>query len=332
MGGGDGDGDGESHGSLHRSTINAIAGAVAGGVARTVVSPLDVIKIRFQVQLEPTSTRAAFAGGMTPGISKYTGVVQAARLIVQEEGIRGLWRGNVAGLVMQMPYTAIQFVVMSNFKTLVSSSPQAARYEGSLSYVGGALAGSAATLGSYPFDLLRTVLASQGEPKVYPNMRSAMVDIYKRKGVRGLYAGLTPTLLEIVPYAGLQFGSYDTLKRWTHALNQLKDGSGDTSLSNTQQIACGFGAGLFAKLCCHPLDVIKKRYQVEGLMRDLRYGARIEDRAYKGMLDAIRRIVAEEGLKGLYKGTLPSLVKAAPNSAIIFYVHESTVAWLTSHF
>lgn len=35
-----------------------------------------------------------------------------------------------------------------------------------LSFVSGALAGCAATLGSYPFDLLRTILASQGEPKV----------------------------------------------------------------------------------------------------------------------------------------------------------------------
>lgn len=52
--------------------------------------------------------------------------------------------------------------------------------------------------------------------QVYPNMRSAMVDIYKRKGVFGFYSGLTPTLMEIVPYAGLQFGFYDSFKRWTH--------------------------------------------------------------------------------------------------------------------
>lgn len=36
-----------------------------------------------------------------------------------------------------------------------------------LSFMSGALAGCAATVGSYPFDLLRTILASQGEPKVY---------------------------------------------------------------------------------------------------------------------------------------------------------------------
>ena len=66
-------------------------------------------------------------------------------------------------------------------------------------------------------------------------------------------------------------------------------------------------------------------------MRDLRYGARIEEKAYKGLGHAIRRILAEEGWRGLYKGTLPSLVKAAPNAAITFYVYESAVHWLTSH-
>lgn len=51
--------------------------------------------------------------------------------------------------------------------------------------------------------------------QVYPNMRAAVSDILQRRGFRGLYAGLTPTLIEIVPYAGLQFGTYDTFKRWT---------------------------------------------------------------------------------------------------------------------
>lgn len=44
-------------------------------------------------------------------------------------------------------------------------------------------------------------------------MRSAFLDIMKTRGFRGLYAGLTPTLVEIIPYASLQFGSYDTFKR-----------------------------------------------------------------------------------------------------------------------
>lgn len=57
--------------------------------------------------------------------------------------------------------------------------------------------------------------------QVYPNMRSALSDIIGKRGIRGLYAGLTPTLVEIVPYAGLQFGTYDTFKRWTMVIFSL---------------------------------------------------------------------------------------------------------------
>jgi solute carrier family 25 thiamine pyrophosphate transporter 19 len=46
-----------------------------------------------------------------------------------------------------------------------------------------------------------------------------MLGIYQQKGLRGFYAGLTPTLIEIVPYAGLQFGFYDSFQRWAHVSN-----------------------------------------------------------------------------------------------------------------
>lgn len=45
-------------------------------------------------------------------------------------------------------------------------------------------------------------------------MRSAFLDIVRTRGLPGLYAGLSPTLVEIIPYAGLQFGTYDSFKRW----------------------------------------------------------------------------------------------------------------------
>lgn len=57
--------------------------------------------------------------------------------------------------------------------------------------------------------------------QVYPNMRSAFGHIIQKRGFKGLYAGLSPTLVEIIPYAGLQFGSYDTFKRWMIVCTQL---------------------------------------------------------------------------------------------------------------
>ncbi|XP_020976581.1 mitochondrial thiamine diphosphate carrier 2-like isoform X2 [Arachis stenosperma] len=262
-------------------------------------------------------------------------MLQASKDIFREEGIRGFWRGNVPALLMVMPYTSIQFTVLHKLKSFASGSSKSENHinlSPYLSYVSGALAGCTATVGSYPFDLLRTILASQGEPKVYPNMRSAFVDIVKTRGFSGLYAGLSPTLVEIIPYAGLQFGTYDTFKRWAMAWNhtQYSNAIGEDSLSSFQLFLCGLAAGTCAKLVCHPLDVVKKRFQIEGLQRHPRYGARVEHRAYRNMFDAMKRISQAEGWAGLYKGIIPSTVKAAPAGAVTFVAYELTSDWLES--
>ncbi|KAL2603985.1 hypothetical protein AAZV13_09G043300 [Glycine max] len=267
---------------LKRAAIDASAGAISGGISRTVTSPLDVIKIRFQVQLEPTSSWTLLRKDLsTP--SKYTGMLQASKDIFREEGIWGFWRGNVPALLMVMPYTAIQFTVLHKLKTFAAGSSKTENHinlSPYLSYMSGALAGCAATVGSYPFDLLRTILASQGEPKAW-NQRQ--------------YSNPTAE-----------------------------------SLSSFQLFLCGLAAGTCAKLVCHPLDVVKKRFQIEGLQRHPRYGARVEHRAYKNMLDAMKRILQMEGWAGLYKGILPSTVKAAPAGAVTFVAYELTVDWLES--
>ncbi|XP_010524706.1 PREDICTED: mitochondrial thiamine pyrophosphate carrier-like [Tarenaya hassleriana] len=327
----------EDPGQIKRALIDASAGAISGAISRTVTSPLDVIKIRFQVQLEPTTSWALVRGNLSVA-SKYTGVLQASRDIFREEGLRGFWRGNVPALLMVVPYTSIQFTVLHKLKSIAAGSSKTEDHihlSPYLSFISGALAGCAATLGSYPFDLLRTILASQGEPKIYPTMRSAFVDIAQMRGIKGLYTGLSPTLVEIVPYAGLQFGSYDMFKRWMMEWNRIvlspnRSANADINLSSFQLFLCGLGAGTSAKLVCHPLDVVKKRFQIEGLQRHPRYGARVEKRAYRNMFDGLRQILLSEGWNGLYKGIVPSTVKAAPAGAVTFVAYEFTSDWLES--
>ncbi|THU70231.1 hypothetical protein C4D60_Mb08t22830 [Musa balbisiana] len=284
-------------GPLRRALIDSLAGAISGGISRTVTSPLDVIKIRFQVQLEPTSSWALLHRD-SYGSSKYTGILQSSKVILQEE------------------------------EDHLKLSPY-------LPYLSGALAGCAATIGSYPFDLLRTILASQGEPKVYSTMRSAFLDIIRTRGIRGLYAGLSPTLVEIIPYAGLQIGSFDTFKRWMMAWNRYRFSNIspvrlDDPPSSFQLFLCGLAAGSCAKVICHPLDVVKKRFQIEGLQRHPKYGARVENHGYKNMYHALQQILRSEGWHGLYKGIFPSLIKSAPASAVTFVSYEYTSRRLES--
>lgn len=124
-----------------------LCGAVAGTASRAILNPLDVLKIRLQIQQETapgyaaaaataTATAGAGAGAGAAGIGrapvaahgsgglaqqpvastsgggpKYAGALDALRVIVREEGVRGLWRGIVPGLCLVVPYSAVQFLV-----------------------------------------------------------------------------------------------------------------------------------------------------------------------------------------------------------------------------
>ena len=84
----------QSEVSRKRAGLDATAGALAGAVSRLVVGPLDVVKIRMQVQLEPVRRGA---------LSKYTGVGQALKRILVEEGVT-VRSGPCTGCAQPKPY------------------------------------------------------------------------------------------------------------------------------------------------------------------------------------------------------------------------------------
>ncbi|MCL7026810.1 hypothetical protein MKW94_001465 [Papaver nudicaule] len=219
--------------------------AISGGISRTVTSPLDVIKIRFLVQLEPTSSWAALGKG-------------------------GFWRGNVLALLMVMPYCSIQFMALHQFKTFVSGSSKDANH---IFFT--------LTVANKPF--LSVFLQLLYLEFVYANMRSAFVDLVKHRGFRGLYAGLTPALVEIIPYDGIQFGAHDNFKKFAMRLNRLRSTNQDLNLDSENQswlklYVCGLASGALSS----------STLQIIGLPRDPKYGAKIEHHAYHGMVDALR--------------------------------------------
>ncbi|GMH32952.1 hypothetical protein BSKO_00786 [Bryopsis sp. KO-2023] len=311
----------DSEGQGKRKPVsNAIAGALSGCVSRLAVGPLDVIKIRFQVQLEPIKKATQ---------SHYTGMLQAFRVIVKEEGLAGLWRGTVPGLLLTVPYTAVQFVTVTRCKEIASRMGWAGNqsvYLPSVSFVSGAFAGAAATLASYPFDLLRTTLAAQGEPKIYSGMRDAAAKIVKRNGLGGLYSGFRVTLVEVIPYSAIQFAAYDSL----NAVADRAMGSNEANRNGVQTFTCGLVAGIASKLATHPLDVAKKRFQIAGLKRNSIYGKQIDMKGVRSLLGLLTKICREEGVAGLWKGCLPNIVKAGPAAAVTFVSYEFFLGYLTA--
>ena len=183
---------------------------------------------------------------------------------------------------------------------------------GAEAFISGALAGAAATTLTYPLDLLRTRFAAQGPDKVYLSLRSSIRDIMQQEGTKGFFQGLGAGIVQIVPYMGLFFSTYETL-RPPLATMALPFGSGDAT--------AGVLASVLAKTGVFPLDLIRKRLQVQGPTRVRYVGGKIPVYG-KGVWRTGMAIIAKEGWRGLYRGLGIGLVKSAPANAITMWTYE----------
>lgn len=142
------------------------------------------------------------------------------RTIWQTEGFRGFFRGNSATVVRIMPYAAIQYSSFEFFHETLSLHVFRSEKPSPLKrFLAGALAGSTSVLCTYPIDLARTVLAVQvvadSGPKPVQRLGifKALYSIAREQGPSALYRGMYPTLVGVVPYAGISFLSFGVLKR-----------------------------------------------------------------------------------------------------------------------
>lgn len=179
-------------------------------------------------------------------------------------------------------------------------------------FISGAVAGASATTFTYPLDLLRTRFAAQGPDKVYASLRSGIRDIWREEGPKGFFQGLGAGVGQVVPYMGLFFSAYEALRSPLATLS-LPFGSGDAT--------AGVLASVLAKTGVFPLDLIRKRLQVQGPTRARYVGGTVPVYG-KGVLRTGKSVVAREGWRGLYRGLGVGLVKSAPASAITIWTYE----------
>ncbi|KAL2642183.1 hypothetical protein R1flu_009770 [Riccia fluitans] len=296
-----------------------VAGGVAGGVSRTAVAPLERLKILLQVQ-----------NAYNP---KYSGMFQGLRSIWASEGLAGFFKGNGTNCARIVPNSAVKFYSYEQAsKSLLWFYRQQTGQEDAeptpLVRLGaGACAGIIAMSATYPMDMVRGRLTVQtaDSPHRYKGMVHAFRMIIKEEGPRAVYKGWLPSVIGVVPYVGLNFAVYETLKDWV-----VKDPSFDTAaeseLGVITKLLCGAAAGTVGQTVAYPLDVVRRRMQMVGwkdaspvITADGKVKAPVQ---YSGMVDAFRQTVRNEGFLALYKGLLPNSVKVVPSIALAFVTYE----------
>ncbi|KAK4569288.1 hypothetical protein RGQ29_004621 [Quercus rubra] len=271
-----------------------IAGGIAGATSRTATAPLDRLKVVLQVQ----TTRAS--------------IVPAIKKIWKEGGFLGFFRGNGLNVVKVTPESAIKFYAYESLKNVIGDGR--GKDKGDIGASGrllaGGMAGAVAQSAIYPLDLVKTRLQTcECEGGKVPKLGKLTKDIWVQEGPRAFYKGLVPSLLGIIPYAGIELAAYETLKDMskTYILQ-------DTEPGPLVQLCCGTISGALGATCVYPLQVIRTRMQAQ------RSNAAA---AYKGMSDVFWRTLQHEGYRGFYKGLFPNLLKVVPAASITYLVYET---------
>jgi solute carrier family 25 thiamine pyrophosphate transporter 19 len=220
-----------------------------------VIAPLDVIKIRLQLQIHSLSEPSSYRGLDGP---VYKGTLGTLRQILREEGLTGLWKGNIPAELLYLTYGSVQFSAYTSISHLLETIPPPYTLPSSAaSFLSGAAAGAAATTATYPLDLLRTRFAAQGNDRVYTSILASIKSIAQHEGPTGFFRGLGAGVSQIVPYMGLFFASYESLKP-IMATSPLP-----LPLGSSDAVA-GVVASVLSKTAVYPLDTTRKRLQVQG--------------------------------------------------------------------
>ncbi|KAJ6641259.1 Mitochondrial thiamine pyrophosphate carrier, partial [Pseudolycoriella hygida] len=289
---------------------HALAGGTAAVVTRVFVQPLDVLKIRFQLQVEPFSSSYYHR-------SKYTSLYQASACILREEGVRAFWKGHIPAQLLSVFYGMAQFWGYEILKDKSKEMHWHQRHKNLSNFTCGGLAGALGTFVTTPLDVIRTRLIAQDNRRGYTSMLHAAKTILRSDGVSGLYRGLIPGIMQVTPLTGINFMFYNWLGSTTVEVMKLQSKS---NIPAAVALMNGAMAGFLSKIMVYPMDLAKKRMQIQGFAEHRKnYGAHF---ACNGMIDCFRNTVRQEGFLGLYKGMSPSIYKAALTSALNFGVYD----------
>lgn len=275
-----------------------IAGGFAGALSRTATAPLDRMKVLLQVQ--------------TDSVRGKPRIVPCVKQIYKEGGILGFFRGNGLNVLKVAPESAIKFYAYEMIKGFMVEADGLHSKEDISTFsrlLAGGTAGAIAQTAIYPMDLVKTRLQTFAciDGKAPPLMKLSK-DIWQQEGPRAFYRGLLPSLLGMIPYAGIDLAAYETLKNWSRQWLPEEHEPGPLV-----QLCCGMVSGALGATCVYPLQLVRTRLQAQQMNSATRY---------KGMIDVFQRTFKEEGLRAFYKGLLPNLLKVVPAASITYIAYE----------
>lgn len=277
-------------------------------LAACVTNPIDVIKIRLQIQGELSTEKRHGLSSIYGSSKHYRGMFHGCYTILREEGLRGLYKGLTASLLREGTYSTLRMGLYDVLKDVMhAEDPRTTPLWKKI--VAGATAGALGSGIANPTDLVKVRMQAQGTGTAghhYRNMWQAFAQIYRAEGVRGLYKGVGPTTQRATLLTASQLASYDHIKHSLLALQWLHFHEGIVTHFTASMLA-----GFIAAVVTSPVDVIKTR-----IMNQRGH------QLYTSTLDCALKTLRTEGPLGLYKGFVPNWLRIGPHTVVTFIVFE----------
>ncbi|CUM65583.1 uncharacterized protein PRCAT00003230001 [Priceomyces carsonii] len=333
---------------------SGIAGGIAGSAAKTLIAPLDRVKILFQTS-NPDFLK--YRG-------KFFGLFRASKQIWLNDGIYGLFQGHSVTLMRIFPYAAIKFVAYEQIRAVLIPDDL---YETAIRRImAGSFSGLLSVFFTYPLDLVRVRMAFETKslrqkhnfgstnrrgmlhmtirnifnetPPMIVNDSTWLAQVRNRlpprvASISNFYRGFAPTILGMIPYAGVAFYTHDLIHDMFRskylskyavsnsvAIQNVVKSNGTTTSRDSRpplrvyaQLCAGGIAGMCSQTAAYPFEVIRRRMQVGGTVNQGRF---------LSFTDTGKLIIKESGVRGLFVGLSIGYLKVIPMAACSFFVYE----------
>ena len=281
--------------------VNFLAGGVSAAVSKTIVAPIERVKLLLQVQ---------YANPNIPKEQQYKGIGDCFGRVVKEQGVMALWRGNLANVIRYFPTQALNFACKDTYKKYLC--PYNPKTQPVMFFMGNMASGGAAGATSlcfvYPLDFARTRLAADvGSGPEGKREFNGLVDCLKKiaakDGVSGLYQGFGISVVGIIFYRASYFGLFDSGKALL-----LGDNKNIMAMFMLGQVVT-VSAGIIS----YPLDTVRRR-----LMMTSGQGEKL----YNGTLDCFAKIYQKEGGLAFFKGCLSNVIRGTGGALVLTFYEK----------
>lgn len=230
------------------------------------------------------------------------------------EGISGMYRGLSAGLFRQITYTTARLGIFGVMKDVLSKDGEPLPFH-KKAFAGMVAGGCGAVVGT-PAEVALVRMTADGrlpeaERRGYKNVFNALGRVTREEGVTTLWRGTLPTVGRAMVLNIAQLATYDQAKESILATGVVGDNIGAHAMASTV-------SGFIATAVSIPLDSAKTRVQ------NMRVVNGVPE--YTGMLDALRKTVAKDGVLSLWRGFTPYFLRLGPHTIITFICLEQLKA------